>query len=234
MRNFSNFPPAQGAGYFKKKMATLQNLLSIQQIKNIKASITHQNEIQTSVPHVCDKAWDMIYDLAVNLGQKLNKNFWRELDCNIDLSGYAVVCMKGSQERQTMTVRFNRVWARHLGEMLKQGYKIIWIEKTSAKEITWKNWKQTFAQITSCPDDKEYDYEMTISEKRKICSDMRRQRQFHAATRITGRKALPTMQECWFQRVRTKEIKREDKAIIRQENYNSGVRKHLRKIAAAL
>lgn len=236
MRETSNFPPAGGVKT-QTDMATLGELLKAKEITAIKAVATAKTDAETYATHVCDKAWNMLYDLAVELGQKLDKRFWLGLDYHFAHGETSVlVCMKGKHECDVMSMVYgDRRWAQHLGEKLKRGYKLVFVHRHYAKAIDWDNWKAFYADLMKEPEKTEgYDPYNSPADIRRMVGDMARTRRFHAAASVTGRKALPTMQECYYQRVRNTEMKREDNIKLRRDEYSSQVTRKANKILAAV
>lgn len=196
-------------------MATLGNLFSADQITALKAVATAQTEAQQSTQYVCEKAWEMLYDMAANLGQKLDKNFWRSLDTAMQSYGKCVVCMKGKHDREIMDVRYDAIWARHLGEMLKKGYQIVRIFPTFATVVNWDNWSTVYNSLTRKPDTHSYDRQYTRNELRDMREKRRKEKEFYDLARPIrakkGGRMRISFEEARDQRVRVARASYESK-----------------------
>lgn len=167
----------------------LGNIFSDAQISALKSIATAPTDAEKYTSHISEKTWEMLYDLAANIGQKLSPKFWQMLDNNIQMHSEVVVCMKGKKEVSVMPVIRQACWVRHLGQMLKSGYSIVLIGKT-AKMVTWDNWKSVYNMLTGTSDEKVYDRQMSNSEYRAIKTARRKEQEFYDLARpIRSKKA---------------------------------------------
>lgn len=176
---------------------TLGNLFSAQDIAALKSVATAQTDAEKYTTHISEKSWDMLYETAANLGQKLTPKWWRELDQIVSTDSEVVVCMRGKRECEIISVTYQAYWARHLGQMLKSGYSIVWIGKSFSTQVNWDNWKWVYAELTAKPETQQYDPEMTSAEKREMREARRLKKQFNdGADVIRRRKSMvPTTNE---------------------------------------
>lgn len=176
---------------------TLGNLFSAQDIAALKSVATAQTDAEKYTTHISEKAWDMLYETAANLGQKLTPKWWCELDQIVSTDSEVVVCMRGKRECEIISVTYQAYWARHLGQMLKSGYSIVWIGKSFSTQVNWDNWKRIYAKLTAKPETQQYDPEMTSAEKREMREARRLKKQFNdGADVIRRRKSMvPTTNE---------------------------------------
>lgn len=176
---------------------TLGNLFSAQDIAALKSVATAQTDAEKYTTHISEKAWDMLYETAANLGQKLTPKWWRELDKIVSTDSEVVVCMRGKRECEIISVTYQAYWARHLGQMLKSGYSIVWVGKPFSTQVNWDNWKRIYAKLTAKPETQQYDPEMTSAEKREMREARRLKKQFNdGADVIRCRKSMvPTTNE---------------------------------------
>lgn len=72
-----------------------------------------------------------------------------------------ILCAKNGRI-QILDVQHTRLFARHLGELLKQNYALSWCKNNKLISINWKNWKRIFAQLT---ENRSQQYEQGISKK---------------------------------------------------------------------
>lgn len=202
----------------------------------MKAVANGQTEAQKCTTNVPELAWEALYDVATNIGQNLTCKFWETLDNECKSEADVVVCLKGNNQREIMQVYRHTLYAKHLGEMLKQGWRIVYVGKRVGEEITWGNWKYYYQIFTIQPEKKahEYDLEMTNAQIAALRKKRQTERNFSEATRVTGRRSLPTMQECFYQRVRRREVEIEDKVALRREAYTRKVVSNAKKILKVL
>ena len=167
----------------------LGNIFSDAQISALKSIASAPTDAEKYTSNVSEKAWEMLYDMAANLGQKLSPKFWQMLDRNIADNSGVVVCMKGKKEVSVMPVIRQDCWAKHLGQMLKSGYSIAWIDK-GATMVTWDNWKRVYSALTRPLCTQEYDTPMSEAQYRAIKTARRKERGFYDLARpIRSKKA---------------------------------------------
>lgn len=176
---------------------TLGNIFSAQDIAALKAVATASANT-TKKAYIQPHVWEQIYDVAAKVGQKLPNKFWDALDQQMRENGEAIICFKGKQEREIISVSYNAVFAKHLGRKLKMGYSIVWVGCDDwSTEITWSNWKEVYAELTQAPDTQKYDPEMTAAEKREMRITRKRQRMFNDGAEVIRRRKsmIPTTTE---------------------------------------
>lgn len=184
-------------------MATLKDFISAQQINAIKAVATSEKEIQKA--YVSDKAWELIKKTAINLGQKLHTDFWENVERELKYNSQDIVIFfKGKTEHEISAVSYCRIWAKHLGEMLKRGYKIVWIKEKSAHIVDWDNWRETYKKLTTRFIDFQ-EYDMPKEEERRIREKLRKEYNFYELAKTDKAKkgrARISFADAWNQRVK--------------------------------
>lgn len=160
----------------------LGNIFSDAQISALKSIATAPTDAEKYTSHVSEKAWEMLYDMAAELGQKLSPKFWQMLDESIQSNSEVVVYMKGKKEVSVMPVIRQVCWAKHLGQMLKSGYSIVLIGKASTL-VTWDNWKSVYSTLTRVAETRSYDVEMSDAEYRSIKTARRKEKEFYDLAR---------------------------------------------------
>lgn len=161
---------------------TLGNIFSDAQISALKSIATAPTDAEKHTSHVSEKAWEMLYDMAAELGQKLPPKFWQMLDANIQANTEVMVCMRGKKDVSVMPVIRQVCWAKHLGQMLKSGYSIAWVGK-GATLVTWDNWKGVYSALTKPLCTQEYDTPMSKAEYRAIKTARRKEQEFYDLAR---------------------------------------------------
>lgn len=176
---------------------TLGNLFSAQDIAALKSVATAQTDAEKYTTHISEKAWDMLYETAANLGQKLTSKWWSGLDKIVATDSEVVVCMRGKRECEIIPVTRQVYWAKHLGLMLKRGYSIVWLSQSFSTQVTWDNWKWVYAKLTAKPQTQKYDPEMTRTEKREMREARRLKKQFDDGAEVIRRRKsmVPTTNE---------------------------------------
>lgn len=123
---------------------------------------------------------DFLYAFAAQCSCVYSASFWRNLHDEHTSSADVMVCIQ--HKRATiMPVMRTRVFARHLGEMLKNGVSICWIVKGRAMRVNWENWKAVYTQLTETGTKCEYDEQISRREMRRIRIDEKRERMFSDA-----------------------------------------------------
>lgn len=216
--------------FAEKKGADLQGAIN-DVISGIKAALPDQTDAELYAPNLLPFQRAEIAQLAADHKAKLSVSFWQELEKLSHTRENVIVCVYG--KRATIEHRVSDVtFAKHIGMMLKRGVAMYFVN--SAKAITWDNWKNVYAALTYQPDTHTYDIAPSQSEVGAILKQRETDRNFSQAARVTGRRSLPTMQECFYQKVRCKEIKRQDRATLRREDYRSAVVSEAKRILAVL
>lgn len=187
----------------------LGNIFSDAQISALKSIATAPTDAEKYTSHVSEKTWEMLYDLAAELGQKLSPKFWQMLDESIRSNSEVVVYMKGKKEVSVMPVIRQVCWAKHLGQMLKSGYSIVLIGKASTL-VTWDNWKRVYDTLTKVADTRNYDVEMSNSEYRSIKTARRKEKEFYDLARPIrskkGGRCRISFEEANAQRIKSEKL----------------------------
>lgn len=188
---------------------TLGNIFSDAQISALKSIATAQTDAEKYTSHVSEKAWEMLYDMAAGLGQKLSPKFWQTLDANIQTDQEVMVCMKGKKEVRIEPVMRQVCFAKHLGTMLKSGYSIAWIGK-GATVVNWDNWKGVYSALTRPLCTQAYDTPMSDAEYRRIKTARRKEQEFYDLARPirskkTGRCRI-SFEEADAQRIKSEKL----------------------------
>lgn len=185
----------------------LGNIFSDAQISALKSIATAPTDAEKYTSHVSEKAWEMLYDMAAGLGQKLSPKFWQTLDTNIQTNQDVMVCMKGKKEVRIEPVMRQVCFAKHLGTMLKSGYSIAWIDK-GATMVTWDNWKSVYSALTKPLCTQAYDTPMSNAEYRRIKTARRKEQEFYDLARPIRSKKSGRCRIC-FEEANAQRIKSE-------------------------
>lgn len=187
----------------------LGNIFSDAQISALKSIATAPTDAEKYTSHVSEKAWEMLYDMAAGLGQKLSPKFWQTLDADIQTNQEVMVCMKGKKEVRVEPVMRQVCFAKHLGTMLKSGYVIAWIDK-GATMVTWDNWKSVYSALTKPLCTQEYDTPMSKAQYRAIKTARRKEQEFYDLARpIRSKKSgrcRISFEEANAQRIKSEKI----------------------------
>lgn len=187
----------------------LGNIFSDAQISALKSIATAPTDAEKYTSHVSEKAWEMLYDMAAGLGQKLSQKFWQTLDANIQTSQEVMVCMKGKKEVRIEPVMRQICYAKHLGQMLKSGYVIAWIGK-GATMVTWDNWKGVYSALTRPLCTQEYDTPMSEAQYKAIKTARRKEQEFYDLARPIrskkGGRCRISFEEANAQRIKSEKL----------------------------
>ena len=124
---------------------------------------------------------EFLYAFAAQRSCVYSAGFWRDLHEEHSSSADVMVWIK-NRKATIMPVMRTRVFAHHLGEMLKEGVSVCWIVKGRAKQVDWENWKVVYAQLTADTTVKcEYDEQISRREMHRIRVNEKRERMFSDA-----------------------------------------------------
>ena len=160
---------------------TFADLLSKSQVTALYNDVSTQPSFaELYAPNIPQHIQDALYDFAIDVECGFKKSFWRELEHTHDVYAEAIVCVQGD-ETKVLCVRKSRIFARHLGELLKRGASLCWIVRNKCVRIDWENWKDIYAQLTKGEDKRIYDSHMSLNEFLAIQEHRRRERMFTEA-----------------------------------------------------
>lgn len=198
-------------------MATFQDFFSAEQIKAIKSTATAQTIAQQCTDYVCTKAWEMLYDIAANIGQTLDRHFWRSLDAKIKSNGECIVCLKGKHKREVLNIRYDKLFAHHLSALLKQDYQLVWVKRSFAIVITWKNWSTVYNKLSRPIDTNVYDNYMTKREIQSVLTARKKESDFYDLARPIrskkGGRMRISFEEARAQRLKAERLSAESRII---------------------
>lgn len=180
---------------------------------------TATTNAETYAPGLTEPQRDNLYKFAAENNCELSVSFWREVQSILNSGDNIIILAKDKAvtiEHSAKSVRF----ARHLGEMLKRGYIIFWVNKN--REISWENWKQTYALlIPGQPDIQTYDRQLSESEMQRIITARKKEKEFYDFARPIrskkGGRCRISFEEAHSQRVRAERLDAELK-VIREAN----------------
>lgn len=143
---------------------------------------------------ICDRAWDLVYNTAIELGQNIDRNFWSDLEKLLQ-NAEILVCMRGKQLRRIMTVQRDSRFTKHMLAMLNCGWRIVWIGQNFGKKITLANWLKFSQTLTKPQESSTYDPEYTRAEMRQTVRKNQKMRDFHELATVdrihkSGRKRI--------------------------------------------
>ena len=107
-------------------------------------------------------------------GGKIRTDFWTAWTDAYSLTRDVMVCVGANRKVTVIPVRHGRIFARHIGELLKTS-KIMWGDV----EVTWGNWKALYSYLTSTKDNQVYDLEMSESELERYAVERKRENMFY-------------------------------------------------------
>lgn len=183
---------------------TLGDMLS-DGMKNCLAKKVAKSEPAKRKPsNITPRVWEVIYDAASKIGRKLTKAEWQVLDDNLGVCKdlFFVITKKQGASGCEIT-RYDRMFARHIGEVLKGGNALIWVNNGIASVVDWDNWKMMYYVLTATPDTQVYDYEETAVERRARLKKAKTDKQFRDGAEVIRRRKsmIPTsLEEALFQR----------------------------------
>lgn len=175
-------------------------------MKNCLAKKVAKSEpLKRKPSNITPRVWEVIYDAAAEMGRKLTKAEWQVLEDNLSCCKdlFFVITKKQGASGCEVT-RYDRMFARHIGEALKGGNTLVWVKNGIALVINWNNWKMMYGILTATMSDTQvYDYEETSAERRVRLKKERTEKQFRVGAEVIRRRKsmIPTtLEEALFQR----------------------------------
>lgn len=159
---------------------TFADLLSnsqISAIRNVSNALTPAEQYAPSL----SKVHDYIYAFASDNNCVLNANFWKNLQTYYVTERNVMVCIK-NKKASVLCVQKTPIFAHHLGEMLKQGYAILWVECSVADIVDWVNWKFVYNCLVQKRDNWNYDKQISKREVAYIKKENKREKMFYEAS----------------------------------------------------
>lgn len=205
-----NFPDPQ-----KSKIMQLQDLFSASQISAMRSVATATTNAETYAPGLTELQRDNIYKFAAENNCDLSVSFWKQIQSDLNSGDCIIIFAKDNIvtiELGAKSVRF----ARHLGEELKRGYAMFWVNAN--REISWENWKQTYASLTPGTIDAQiYDHELSAREIKRITTARKKEQEFYDLARPIrskkGGRCRISFEEARAQRVRTERLIAEGRVL---------------------
>lgn len=114
---------------------------------------------------------------AVN-GGKMRRDFWAVFNSAYSCTQDVMVCVYPDGKIRIIEVRRDRVFARHVGELLKT-CKLLWVFDELHVAVTWDNWKSVYAHLTSTKSTQVYDPEMSECEQERHRVERKRENMFY-------------------------------------------------------
>lgn len=177
---------------------------------------TATTSAETYAPGLLEFQRDDIYKFAVENDCNLPVSIWKEIQSLLDTADNIIVLAKDKRitiEHAPKSVRF----ARHLGEMLKRGYAMLWVNMS--REISWENWKATYAVLTpGRPDMQTYDdSQLSNDEMRGIIVARKKEKEFYDLARPIrskkGGRMRISFEDARAQRIKTERLIAEGRVI---------------------
>lgn len=116
----------------------------------------------------------IILNFVTENGGKIRPTFWADFDDAYKSAHDVMVCVDASKRVSVFPVRRGRIFARHVGELLKT-CKIMW----NTIDVTWENWKAVYAYLTYVKDTQVYDPEMFEEELEYYAVERKREKMFY-------------------------------------------------------
>ena len=116
----------------------------------------------------------IILNFVTANGGKIRPNFWGEFNDAYKSAHDVMVCVDANKKVKILPVRHDRIFARHVGELLKRG-NVMW----GNIEVTWKNWKAVYAYLTSAKSTQVYDPEMFEEDLERYRVERKRENMFY-------------------------------------------------------
>lgn len=200
----------------------------VKQRSMLKSIKTSKTDAETYTTLVNQTAWETLYDIAVNLGQQLKRSFWENLEFELKMTSEVAVCFKGKHIMELKQVTRDKMFAKHLGEMLKRGYSIVIVGRLSTTIVVdWDNWKWVYQRLTSVSEMPREDWGPSRKEMRQTREALRKERDFYELAKpIRSKKGGRT--RISFEEARDQRVKME------RVNYESQVYRSAKKILAVL
>lgn len=154
--------------------------LSQSQLSAIYAVAQHQSDAAKYAPAVPADIHECLYKFASECNCRLSTRFWADLQMEYASTPSVMVCIQAKRVK-VLAVYQNAIFGKHLCEMLKQGYRVMWVYHVNGLEVTWKNWKNVYASLITVPTHDDLPVPPSRYEVRRIQINANRERMFDDA-----------------------------------------------------
>lgn len=121
---------------------------------------------------------ETIYELGSQSGAELSVTFWRDLRDEFREHSEVMIRITG-KTAIACSVQHTHMFARQMGEFLKQGDVLCWLRSTGCIAITWDNWSLVYAHLTETPVKRDYDPYVSQGEMQNIKRNKKRDGMFY-------------------------------------------------------
>jgi hypothetical protein len=111
-------------------------------------------------------------------GGKLREDFWAVFNTELSLSHDVMVCVQPDRKVRILSVRRNRSFAHHVGELLKT-HKVCWVWGEDVIDVDWENWKAVYGYLVPVKHAQVYDPEMSEYERERHEVERNREEMFY-------------------------------------------------------
>ena len=119
-----------------------------------------------------------ISKFAAMNGGKMRRDFWAVFNSVYSCTQDVMVCVQPDGKMLIIEVRRDRIFARHVGELLKT-CKLLWVFDELYTVVSWDNWKSVYRHLTSAKDAQVYDPEMSECEQKRHLVERKRENMFY-------------------------------------------------------
>lgn len=120
--------------------------------------------------------------VAEFLGGKVRPNFWDDFNAKYSPTHDVMVCIGHDKKVRILEVRYDRRFARYVGELLKSA-KILWAKGDKGHRVDWANWKSVYSCLTAPADTRVYDEYTSERKQRAILAKQKREADFYDLAR---------------------------------------------------
>lgn len=168
----------------------LSDILQTSQIAAMRGAATHVSYADTYAPKIHTKAREYVCQHVTEYTKRgFSAAFWRDLQDAILSDGAAIVYIENKCAK-VLRIQRNRIFARHLGEEVKAGKRMFWVEKHFGYELDKAEWKATWAELTATPERNNYPVPVSQREAKRIQINAERDAMFYGMAQTTRYKKI--------------------------------------------
>ena len=161
----------------------LSDFLSDEQLGAMRSVTQGKSPSETLCPSLTDRMRDNIHVFMGTHDCVPFPDFWEALEHNRHLDRNVVIHIKNGKA-EIVELQKNAIFAKHLGELLKKRDGLMFVMRQSTFEITWANWRETYARLTTTPVIDTTPAQPTRMEKQHIRGRRKRERLFHECAAV--------------------------------------------------
>ena len=121
---------------------------------------------------------EKVSKFAAENGAKVRPNLWAGFNAEFALTHDVMVCVQPDKRIRIIPVRRDRVFAHHVGELLKTCV-LLWVREENAYPVGWDNWRWVYQRLVRATDIQQYDSELSECEEKRLRTKQQKLAEFY-------------------------------------------------------